>query len=102
MTPAPLYSPNKSLSNSSSGKFFQVIPARLIIFANSRVVITASTSFGISFLALSYFLAVHGMTETTKISFGSNSCCLAKYDLIIAPIIMCGDLHEETFGMTSG
>ena len=74
IAPAPVASPI-GLSNSESLKSSKSILACLIIFASSLVVITASTlyksSFFISGLCLSNFLATHGITDTTYIFFAS-------------------------------
>ena len=89
MAAAPVYFPS-NVSGPSSGSLVMSIPAILSSFANSLVVITMSTSgnFGvssgmcpfsfnhsqalhISSLALSNFLAVHGIIETTTTFLGS-------------------------------
>ena len=76
MSAAPVDRPSGA-SNVPSGSARRSMPADLIIRASSRVVSTASTSGTPSRLEssgrwISYFLAVQGMTETTKRSFGST------------------------------
>ena len=70
MAPPPV-AVAKGLSNSSSGSSVNLMPAVLIMRANSRVVMAASTSSFISSRVHSYFLAVQGMTLTTYRFLGS-------------------------------
>ena len=75
MTAAPVDTPS-IWSNCPSGRWSKRMPARWIIRASSRVV--RDTSTGMQPLAMrcssrwtSYFLAVQGMMDTTKMSLGS-------------------------------
>ncbi len=75
MSAAPVESPS-GLSKPLPSRELKSIPASLIIRASSRVVRTASTvgrpSMNISGRVISNFFAVHGMTETTYMFFGST------------------------------
>ena len=66
ITAAPVDSPN-GLSNSASSKLSKSILACLISAASSLVESVISTSFSNSGLSASYFLARHGIIETTII-----------------------------------
>ena len=75
MTLAPVDTPSRG-SNSPSGRWSNIMPAWVMSRASSRVV--RDTSTGMQPLAsrcsgrlTSYFLAVQGMTDTTKMSLGS-------------------------------
>ena len=63
-------------SNSSSGSSLNIIPARRIISASSRVVMEISTSGRPTALCpsrpISNFLAVQGITLTTTMFLGSS------------------------------
>ena len=94
------------LSIFPSGRFAKSSPAMVIMRPSSRVVRTTSTSRTplafISGRCASYFFAVQGITETTKMSSGRLPIFSAKYVLATAPNICCGDLHVEMLGRMSG
>ncbi len=96
----------KGWSKSAGGSLGRSIPASRNIFASSRVVRTASTSgspvVASSGLVTSNFLAVQGITETTKI-FSAGIWFFSAYQFFItAPNISCGDLQLERLGNRSG
>src|SRR5450756_1318331 len=80
--------------------------ACLINVASSLVEIEKSTS-GLpstenSALWHSYFLARHGIIDTTTISFRFIPILSAKYVLAIAPNICCGDFAVDGTSLRSG
>ena len=105
MTAAPVPSP-RGESNSSSGRSATLIHLSRSRRSTSRVVSTASTSRKPELLTSgtphSYFFAVHGITETQKMSFGSMLCVLANHVFVTAPNICCGDLAVDSCGTISG
>ena len=105
ITAAPVDAPS-GRSNSPSGRLTKLMPARLTMRENSRVVSATSTSgYPEAFWSsrfVSNFLAVHGMIDTTKISLGSIPFFLAYQVFAIAPNICCGDLQLERLGKRSG
>ena len=99
MSPEPVGAP-KGLSNSSSGRLAKSMPKICIMRLSCRVVITASTSATpvseeSSGRCASNFLAVQGMTETTKMSLGSMFCFLRE-------VALDGGAHHLLRGLAGG
>jgi hypothetical protein len=56
----------------------------------------------ISSLRISNFFAVHGVTATFTMRFGSIPVFFAKYDLTVGPCIPIGDFALEMWGVRAG